>query len=103
MGMELIIQIIAGLIGGNAAGAGLKNLSLGTSGKRISGGLGGGPGGVDKGLVGGFAGAGSGGARKGMAANERRTWTDVAAEPIRPGSKNLRPAHPLAKAAPTTL
>jgi uncharacterized membrane protein YeaQ/YmgE (transglycosylase-associated protein family) len=27
--MELIIQLIAGALGGNAAGAGLKNLSLG--------------------------------------------------------------------------
>jgi uncharacterized membrane protein YeaQ/YmgE (transglycosylase-associated protein family) len=45
MGMELIIQIIAGLVGGNAAGAGLKNLSLGTAGNSIVGALGGGLGG----------------------------------------------------------
>ena len=44
--MELIIQIIAGLIGGNAAGAGAKNLSLGAAGNSVVGGVGG--------LLGGF-------------------------------------------------
>ncbi len=39
--MELIIQIIAGLLGGNAAGAGAKNLSLGTAGNSVIGGVGG--------------------------------------------------------------
>ncbi|RYI21770.1 MAG: hypothetical protein EON48_08305 [Acetobacteraceae bacterium] len=39
--MELIIQIIAGLLGGNAAGAGAKNLSLGTAGNSVVGGVGG--------------------------------------------------------------
>lgn len=39
--MELIIQIIAGLIGGNAAGAGVKNASLGTAGNSVVGGVGG--------------------------------------------------------------
>lgn len=39
--MELIIQIIAGLIGGNAAGAGMKNASLGTAGNSVVGGVGG--------------------------------------------------------------
>ena len=39
--MELIIQIIAGLIGGNAAGAGMKNTSLGTAGNSVVGGVGG--------------------------------------------------------------
>ncbi len=39
--MEFIIQIIGGLIGGNAAGAGAKNLSLGTAGNSIVGALGG--------------------------------------------------------------
>ncbi|WP_128513929.1 hypothetical protein [Tabrizicola thermarum] len=39
--MELVIQIIAGLIGGNAAGAGAKNLSLGTAGNSVVGGVGG--------------------------------------------------------------
>ncbi len=38
----LIIQLIAGAIGGNAAGAALKNLSLGTAGNSIVGILGGG-------------------------------------------------------------
>ena len=39
--MNMIIQIIAGLVGGNAAGAGLKNLSLGTAGNSIVGAVGG--------------------------------------------------------------
>jgi hypothetical protein len=55
MGMELIIQIIAGLVGGNAAGAGLKNLSLGTAGNSIAGALGGGLGGVILGMLTGAA------------------------------------------------
>ena len=39
--INLIIQIIAGIIGGNAAGSGLKNISLGTAGNTIAGALGG--------------------------------------------------------------
>jgi hypothetical protein len=57
MGMDLIIQIIAGLLGGNAAGAGLKNLSLGTAGNSVAGAVGGGLGGVLMGMLGGDAGA----------------------------------------------
>jgi hypothetical protein len=53
MGMELIIQIIAGLLGGNAAGAGLKNLSLGTAGNSVAGAVGGGLGGLLMGMLGG--------------------------------------------------
>lgn len=53
MGMELIIQIIAGLVGGNAAGAGLKNLSLGTAGNSVAGAVGGGLGGLILGMLGG--------------------------------------------------
>lgn len=56
--MELIIQIIAGLVGGNAAGAGAKNLSLGTAGNSVVGGLGGLLGGLLTGLLGGAGGAG---------------------------------------------
>jgi hypothetical protein len=37
----LIIEIIAGVIGGNAAGAAAKNTSLGTAGNSIVGGIGG--------------------------------------------------------------
>lgn len=37
----IIIQIIAGVIGGNAAGAGVKKYSLGTAGNSIVGGVGG--------------------------------------------------------------
>lgn len=39
--VNLIIQIVAGAIGGNAAGAGLKNLSLGPAGNSIAGAIGG--------------------------------------------------------------
>ena len=37
----LIIEIIAGIIGGNAAGAAAKNASLGTAGNSIVGAIGG--------------------------------------------------------------
>jgi uncharacterized membrane protein YeaQ/YmgE (transglycosylase-associated protein family) len=37
----LIIEIIAGIIGGNAAGAAAKNANLGTAGNSIVGGIGG--------------------------------------------------------------
>ena len=37
----LIIQIIVGAIGGNAAGAGMKKYSLGTTGNSIAGAIGG--------------------------------------------------------------
>ncbi len=57
--MELIIQIIAGLLGGNAAGAGAKNLSLGTAGNSVVGGVGGLLGGLLTSMMGGAAGAGS--------------------------------------------
>ena len=42
---QIIIQLIAGVIGGNAAGAAAKNLSLGTLGNSIAGIVGGGIGG----------------------------------------------------------
>jgi hypothetical protein len=38
---NIIIQLIAGAVGGNAAGAGLKNYDLGTLGNTIAGALGG--------------------------------------------------------------
>ena len=41
----LIVQLIAGAVGGNAAGAALKKLSLGTVGNSLAGILGGGLGG----------------------------------------------------------
>lgn len=50
--MELIIQLIAGAIGGNAAGAVLKKQSLGTLGNSLAGILGGGLGGQILGLLG---------------------------------------------------
>jgi len=43
--MNLIVQIIAGAIGGNGAGAALKHLNLGTLGNTIAGAIGGGAGG----------------------------------------------------------
>lgn len=43
--IPLIIQLISGAVGGNAAGAAMKNLSLGTVGNSIVGILGGGIGG----------------------------------------------------------
>ena len=39
--INLIIQIVAGAIGGNAAGAALKGLNLGTRGNTIAGAIGG--------------------------------------------------------------
>ena len=39
--VNLIIQLIAGMIGGNAAAAGMKNASLGTAGNTIAGAIGG--------------------------------------------------------------
>ena len=52
MGMELIIQLISGAIGGTAAGGVMKNLSLGTIGNAIVGLLGGGIGGQLLGMLG---------------------------------------------------
>ncbi len=43
--MEILINLIAGAVGGNAAGASLKNFSLGTIGNSIAGIIGGGLGG----------------------------------------------------------
>lgn len=68
----LIIQLIAGAVGGNIGGALLKNFSLGTVGNSIAGIAGGGLGGVilnavlgsgaaDAGLIGQIAGGGVGG------------------------------------------
>ncbi len=57
MGMELIIQLIAGLVGGNAAGAAMKNLSLGTIGNSIAGIVGGGLGGQILAMITGAGGA----------------------------------------------
>ena len=49
--MELIIQLISGAVGGNAAGGLLKNLSLGTVGNTLTGLLGGFAGGNILGLI----------------------------------------------------
>jgi len=58
--MELIISLIAGALGGNAAGAMLKNLSLGPIGNSLVGILGGGLGAqlLNMLVAGGVAGAG---------------------------------------------
>jgi uncharacterized membrane protein YeaQ/YmgE (transglycosylase-associated protein family) len=44
--INLIIQLIAGALGGNAAGATMKNLDLGTLGNTIAGAIGGAGGGT---------------------------------------------------------
>lgn len=49
---SLLIQLVSGAVGGNAAGAALKNLSLGTVGNSIVGILGGGIGGQILGMLG---------------------------------------------------
>ncbi len=43
--INLIIQIVAGAVGGNAAGAALKDFNLGTLGNTVAGAVGGGVGG----------------------------------------------------------
>lgn len=57
---QLIISLIAGAVGGNGAGALLKNLSLGTLGNSIVGILGGGLGSTLIGMMGGGAAAAGG-------------------------------------------
>jgi uncharacterized membrane protein YeaQ/YmgE (transglycosylase-associated protein family) len=44
--INLIVQLIAGALGGNAAGATMKNLDLGTLGNTIAGAIGGAGGGT---------------------------------------------------------
>jgi hypothetical protein len=44
--INLIIQLIAGAVGGNAVGAGVKNVNLGTLGNTIAGAIGGAGGGT---------------------------------------------------------
>ncbi len=44
--INLIIQLIAGAVGGNAIGAGMKNVDLGTLGNTIAGAIGGAGGGT---------------------------------------------------------
>jgi hypothetical protein len=44
--INLIIQLIAGAVGGNAVGAGMKNVDLGTLGNTIAGAVGGAGGGT---------------------------------------------------------
>ena len=57
--MELIISLIAGAVGGNAAGALMKNFSLGTLWNSVAGIVGGGLGGSILGALG-IAGGGGG-------------------------------------------
>jgi len=56
----LAVQLVSGAVGGNAAGAALKKLSLGTVGNSIVGILGGGLGGQILGMLGMGAGAAAG-------------------------------------------
>jgi uncharacterized membrane protein YeaQ/YmgE (transglycosylase-associated protein family) len=44
--INLIIQLVAGAVGGNAVGAGMKNVDLGTLGNTIAGAIGGAGGGT---------------------------------------------------------
>ncbi len=60
--LPLIIQLVAGALGGNVAGKLLKNLSLGTLGNSISGILGGAVGGQLLGMLGLGVDSASGGA-----------------------------------------
>jgi uncharacterized membrane protein YeaQ/YmgE (transglycosylase-associated protein family) len=64
--MELVVQLVAGLVGGNAAGAALKNLSLGTLGNSIVGLLGGAGGGYLLSMFGGAAAGDAAAAASGM-------------------------------------
>jgi hypothetical protein len=60
--INLIIQIIAGAIGGNAVGAGMKDSSLGGAGNTIAGAIGGiGGGQILQALIPAIAGAAGGG------------------------------------------
>jgi uncharacterized membrane protein YeaQ/YmgE (transglycosylase-associated protein family) len=56
--IPLIIQLVSGAVGGNAAGSIMKNLSLGTLGNSLVGILGGGLGGQLLGMLGVSTGAG---------------------------------------------
>jgi len=67
--IPIIIQLVSGAIGGNAAGAVMKNMSLGTIGNSLVGILGGGIGGQILGMLGIASGAGGadlGGATAGL-------------------------------------
>jgi hypothetical protein len=64
--LPIIIQLISGAVGGNAAGAGMKGLSLGAAGNSVVGGIGGLLGsllasGQLEGMIGNIAGGGIGG------------------------------------------
>lgn len=59
MDLGLIIQLISGAVGGNVAGAALKDGSLGTLGNSVAGILGGGIGGTILGMLGIGAGGGT--------------------------------------------
>ena len=56
--LPLLVQLVSGAAGGNAAGAAMKKLSLGTVGNSIAGVLGGGIGGQLLGMLGMASGAG---------------------------------------------
>lgn len=63
--VNLIISLVAGAIGGNAAGAAMKDKSLGTLGNSIAGIIGGGVGGQILAALGLFPGLGEGAAMAG--------------------------------------
>ena len=80
--LNLIIQIVAGVIGGNAVGAGLKDVNLGTLGNTIAGAIGGAGGGqILQAIIPVLAGATGGsldiGALVGQAAGGGVGWRDL--------------------------
>ena len=103
--VNLIIQIVAGALGGNAAGAALKDMSLGTAGNTIAGAIGGGVGGqILTALVPMLSGA-AGGVDVGAVARvtyvSKRTVMsgDVRFTPDWPAAVSNKPLHHIASAA----
>ena len=87
--MELIIQLIAGALGGNVAGGLLKNQSLGTLGNSLAGIVGGGLGGQILGSLlggGGDAAAAASGLDFGSIMVD---WDLASGNPLEPGSNYL--------------
>ena len=75
---SLIIEAVSGAVGGNVAGAAMKENSLGTAGNSIAGILGGGLGGTILHSVMGTAAAGGGGMGSSKHSCQRR-WRGLAA------------------------
>jgi hypothetical protein len=83
MVVNLVIQLISGVVGGNAAGAALKDYNLGNLGNTIAGAIGGvGGGQILQALIPAIAGATGGGSREAamgaFAKSWRREWQQPA-------------------------